>query len=276
MRGEHAPLAEAPLGRQLPDFVGRAPSGPYRRLNPTTKAVIAFSMALLALGLRGWAAPLTVLAVVVALAIWLRIGRSLVPFALVTIPLVISILAVNTLAYPGAQDTIGQLGPFSPSWTGFVAAVQGTLRVVAFAMSVGLFALTTTTHDLVSDLERRGVGRRPIFVISGAIGTVPRMVERAREITDAQRARGLDTQGHIWSRIRGLVPLAGPLVLGALTEVEERTMALEARGFTAPGRRTVLRPLPDSVAQRVLRWLLFVGTIVILVASVLGALGWLP
>jgi energy-coupling factor transport system permease protein len=228
------------------------------------------------LGLRGWAAPLTVLAVVVALAVWLRIGRSLVPFALVTIPLVISILAVNTLAYPGAHDTIGQLGPFSPSWTGFVAAVQGTLRVVAFAMSVGLFALTTTTHDLVSDLERRGVGRRPIFVVSGAIGTVPRMVERAREITDAQRARGLDTQGHIWSRIRGLVPLAGPLVLGALTEVEERTMALEARGFTAPGRRTVLRPLPDSVAQRVLRWLLFGGTIVILVASVLGALGWLP
>lgn len=212
----------------------------------------------------------------VASATYARIGRSLLPYALATIPLVASILIVNTLAYPGATDTIMHIGPFSPSWSGLEAAVQATLRVVAFAMSVALFALTTTTNDLVSDLERRGVGRRPIFVISAAIGTVPRMVERAREITDAQRARGLDTEGHIWRRVRGLVPLSGPLVLGALTEVEEQTMALEARGFTAPGHRTVLRPLPDSGPQRGLRWLLFLGTIVILTASVSGALRWLP
>lgn len=211
-----------------------------------------------------------------ASAVYARIGRSLLPYALATIPLVASILIVNTLAYPGATDTIAHVGPFSPSWSGLVAAVQATLRVVAFAMSVALFALTTTTYELVSDLERRGLGRRPTFVISAAIGTVPRMVERAREITEAQRARGLDTEGRIWRRVRGLVPLAAPLVLGALTEVEEQTMALEARGFTAPGRRTVLRALPDSSGQRLLRRALFIGTIVILAASVSGALGWLP
>jgi energy-coupling factor transport system permease protein len=233
-------------------------------------------MALLAFGIRGWTAPIAVLAVVAVLAIRLRLGRALVPYALVTIPLAISILLVNTLAYPGATDTIVQLGPFAPSWTGLVAAIQTTLRVLAFAMSVGLFAATTSTEELVSDLERRGLGRRPIFIISAAIGTVPRMVERAREITDAQRARGLDTQGRIWRRVRGLVPLAGPLVLGALTEVEERTMALEARGFSAPGRRTVLRPLPDSPMQRAARWLLSLGTILVIAASVAGFLTFLP
>ena len=238
--------------------------------------VIAFATALLAFGVRGWTGPLLALALVVGSSVYARIGRAMFPYALATIPLVASILVVNTLAYPGATDTITHLGPFSPSWSGLAAAVQATLRVVAFATSVALFALTTTTHDLVSDLERRGVGRRPTFVISAAIGTVPRMVERAREITDAQRARGLDTQGHLWRRVRGLVPLSGPLVLGALTEVEEQTMALEARAFTAPGRRTVLRPLPDSSRQRALRWVLFLGTLVVLTASVRGALGWLP
>ena len=88
------------------------------------------------------------------------------------------------------------------------------------------------------------------------------MIDRAGEITDAQRARGLDTQGRIWRRVRGLVPLAGPLVLGALAEVEERTMALEARAFTAPGKRTVLRVLPDSGSQRAVRWLVAIATIV--------------
>ena len=101
-------------------------------------------------------------------------------------------------------------------------------------MSVALFGLTTSTDELVTDLERRGLGRRPIFILGTAIGTVPRMIERAREITEAQRARALDTEGRIWRRVRGLVPLAGPLVIGALTEVEERAMALEARAFTAP------------------------------------------
>jgi energy-coupling factor transport system permease protein len=105
---------------------------------------------------------------------------------------------------------------------------------------------------------------------------VPRMIDRAKEITDAQRARGLDTQGRIWHRVRGVVPLAGPLVLGALTEVEERTMALEARAFTAPGKRTVLRILPDSGAQRGVRWVVGVGTVVLLLASLSGRLAALP
>ncbi len=96
------------------------------------------------------------------------------------------------------------------------------------------------------------------------------MASRATEIVEAQRARGLDTEGSVRRRIRGIVPLAGPMVFGALSEVEERTVALEARGFSAPARRTVMRILPDSGAQRVLRWLLGIGTIVVVAASIAG------
>jgi energy-coupling factor transport system permease protein len=265
-----------PHAVELPSFVARPPVGPYRRLNPTTKLVVAFAEALIAFGVRGWTGPIAVLATVLACAIWARNARSFLPYLLATIPLVISILLINTFLFTGATDVIVNVGPLAPTWSGLTAALQATLRVVGFAMSVALFALTTGTDELVTDLERRGVGRRPIFVIGTAIGTVPRMLERAREITDAQRARGLDTEGRIWRRIRGLVPLAGPLVIGALTDVEEQAMALEARAFTAPGHRTVLRPYPDSAAQRGLRWAVFAGTIALLVLSVSGALGRLP
>jgi len=139
-----------------------------------------------------------------------------------------------------------------------------------------LFALTTRTDELVDDLERRGLGRRGAFIVATAIGTVPRMVERAREIVEAQRARGLDTQGSVLARFRGLVPLSGPLVLSALTEVEQRTMALEARAFSATGRRTVLRVYPDSSAQRLLRWSLVVLAAALFVAEIAGMLSWLP
>ena len=53
-------------------------------------------------------------------------------------------------------------------------------------------------------------------------------------------------------------------------------MALEARAFAAPGRRTILRVYPDSTAQRLLRWTLFLGTIALVVAEVAGLLWWIP
>jgi energy-coupling factor transport system permease protein len=256
----------------VPDFVLRPPTGRYHALNPGTKLVLAFAEAAIAFGVRGWTGPLVVIAIVVATATAARVGRSLVPFALAVIPLVASILLINTFLFPGATDVIAHIGPLAPTWTGLGAALQATLRVAAFALSVAVFALTTPTDDLLADLERRGLGRRGVFVIGAAIGMIPRMAERASEITDSQRARGLDTEGSRWRRIRGVVPLAAPMIIGALSEVEERTMALEARAFSAPGRRTILRPLPDSTGQRAIRWVAGLGAIVLVAASVAGIL----
>jgi energy-coupling factor transport system permease protein len=256
----------------VPDFVLRPPTGRYHGLNPSTKLVLAFAEAAIAFGVRGWTGPLVVIAIVIATATTARVGRSLVPFALAVIPLVASILLVNTFLFPGATDVIVRLGPLSPTWTGLAAALQATLRVAAFALSVAVFALTTPTDDLLADLEQRGLGRRGVFVIGAAIGMIPRMAERASEITDSQRARGLDTEGSRWRRIRGVVPLAAPMIIGALSVVEERTMALEARAFSAPGRRTILRPLPDSTGQRAIRWAAGLGAVVLVAASVAGVL----
>lgn len=211
-----------------------------------------------------------------ALIVWAGVFRRYLPYLLATSALLVSILLVNIFVYPGATDTIFVLGPFTATGTGLVAALQAALRVLAFATSVALFALTTRTDELVDDLERRGLGRRPAFILTTAIGTVPRLAERAREIVESQRSRGLDTEGGYLTRARGLLPVAGPLVLSALTEVEQRTMALEARAFAAPGKRTVLRIYPDSAAQRALRWGLALLTIVLLGAAFAGALWWLP
>jgi len=202
--------------------------------------------------------------------------RGYVPYLLGTALLLTSILLINTFLYPDATDVLFRIGPFAATGTGLVAASQAALRVLAFATSVALFALTTRTDELVGDLERRGLGRRAAFVLMTAIGTIPRLNERAHEIVDSQRSRGLDTQGGVLARFRGLLPLAGPLVISALTEVEHRTMALEARAFAAPGRRTILRVYPDSAAQRLLRWTLFLGTIALVVAEIAGLLWWIP
>lgn len=255
---------------RLPAYVLRVPTGAYRSLNPLTKFVIALSSALVAFGVRGWTGPLSVLVVTAAIAGAAGVTRSLRRFVLATIPLVASILLVNAFLYPGATDVILTVGPFAATGTGVTVALQATLRVVAFALSVAVFSLTTATDDFLDDLEQRGTGRRLTFIIGSAIRTIPAVASRALEIVEAQRARGLDTEGSIGRRIRGIVPLAGPLVFGSLSEVEERTVALEARAFSAPVRRTIMRVLPDTGGQRALRWLMGLGSIAAVVASVAG------
>lgn len=252
------------------------PTGPYRSLAPATKLAIAIAEAIVALGIRGWIGPLVVIAVCAVSASAAGILRRSVPLVLLSIPLLVSILLVNTFLYPGATDTIVDVGPLRPTWSGLAAALQATLRVLAFGFSVVVLVLTTEADHLIADLEHRGLGRRAAFVIGSTLRAIPRTAERAGEIVEAQRARGLDTEGRIWRRARGIVPLAGPLVIGSLSDVELHTMALEARAFTAPGRRTVLRVFADSPVQRLLRWTVVVGSLAALVASAAGLLGPLP
>jgi energy-coupling factor transport system permease protein len=186
----------------------------------------------------------------------------LVRYALIfSLPIAISALLVNLFFYPGGQEVLLRLGPITATAEGLAFAIEILVRIAAISGAITLFYLTTRPAELVLDLEGRGVPARLAFVAHASVQTVPAMAERAATIIAAQRARGLDTEGSLRRRLSGIVPLAGPVVLGSIAEVEERSMALEARAFTRPGRRSLLWRPPDSVTQRVVRWLLVLGLI---------------
>ena len=102
------------------------------------------------------------------------------------------------------------------------------------------------------------------------------MVERSSVIASAQRARGLDTEGSLRARLRGILPLVGPVILSSLTEVEERSLALEVRAFGRPGRRQLLWRLPDSGRQLVARLLLLGALLAAIAMRLSGTFPRLP
>jgi energy-coupling factor transport system permease protein len=220
-------------------------------------------------------ALLTAVAVVVPALIGRILGRLLRTALLLSLPIAISVLVVNLLFFPAGQEVLFQLGPIRATAEGLAFALETLARLGAISGGITLFYLTTPPSELVLDLERRWVSPRVAFVALASVQTVPALVERAATITAAQRARGLDTEGSLFRRLRGVLPLAGPVLLGSITEVEERTMALEARGFTRPGRRTLLWWPADSGRQRLARWLLVLAVPLLLLARGLGMLGWL-
>jgi energy-coupling factor transport system permease protein len=183
---------------------------------------------------------------------------------LLTLPIAISVILVSVFTRAGTT-VIFEIGPFDATVEGVDFAAQTVLRLFAISTSIGLFILTTDPRAFVLDLERRGVPPRAAFVAVATIEAVPTLVERAAVIGESQRARGLDTEGSFRARLRGILPLVGPVVLTSLTDVEERSLALETRAFSRPGKRHLLWTMTDTTWERVVRWLL-VGGFVALVA----------
>jgi energy-coupling factor transport system permease protein len=262
----------AATGRDVPAFLH--PPGPsaFHRLNPLTKATLATVTAVAAVVLGGLVGPAVLVVVAVigpALAAGV-LGRLIRTALLLSLPIAVSAVLVNLFFFPGGETVLLQIGPITATAEGLAFALEILARIVAISGAITLFYLTTRPGDLVIDLERRGVSPRVAFVANASVQTVPAMVERAGHITAAQRARGLDTEGSVWRRVRGILPIVGPVILGSIAEVEERTMALEARGFTRPGRRTLLWTPADRPVEGVVRWVLVLGLVALVVARLAG------
>ena len=124
-----------------------------------------------------------------------------------------------------------------------------------------------STHpaDLALALVQLGAPYPVAYIVVTAIQLLPEMQARVDGILNAQQARGLETTGSLRVRITAFVPLISPLIYGALENVQERALALDARAFRAPWPKTSWRILHDSPIQKV-------GRISLVAYSVLLAL----
>jgi len=241
------------------------------RRDPLTK-LLAVGWVLLAAFLLPPLSLAALAALVLVAAATTGLVRPLLRALRIPALLIASILIVNALFYPGAQDVIARFGPMALSREGLAFGVVSAGRIlVAFSASI-LFLFTTLADDVLESLVARGASHRIAFVILSAIQMVPRLQDRASAILEAQQARGLAVTGSLATRVRALVPLVGPILLGSLIDVRERTFALEARAFGASPRRTAYRVVVDPPIDRWLR----LGILVAMVATVVvGVGGWL-
>ena len=241
--------------RAIERLVPATPS-PYHRLNPLTKAVIATVGSIGAFAAGGYVGPLGVVVVMLLLALRAAVLGQLVRVSLLlTAPIAVSVVLVSVFTRAGTT-VLFAIGPFDATAEGVDFAAQTLVRLFAISLSIGLFVMTTHPRAFVFDLERRGASPRVAFVAVATIEAVPSLVDRAGVIGESQRARGLDTEGGLRARLRGVLPMIGPVIIGALSDVEERSLALESRAFSRPGRRHLLWAMPDAPWEGPLRWLL--------------------
>jgi energy-coupling factor transport system permease protein len=184
--------------------------------------------------------------------------------------LFVSIVAVNALFFPGGHDVLLQAGPFAITREGLGFGLVSAGRLLVAFIASDLFLFTTLADDLLETLASHGVSHRIAFVVLSAVQLVPRMQAHAMGILAAQQARGLQVDGSLGRRFRALLPLVTPILLGALVDVRERTLALEARGFGVRPERTAYRVVSDTALDRAIRYGLIVAILALIVATIAG------
>lgn len=242
------------------------------RLNPLTKIILALSIILIPfISPWYWTAPLLLLIFVVPLCFIGRVSKEYFTTALrLIIPAAGFIFIMQALFQPVGQTVIFKFWFLDITQESLLFAFRISMRITVMISAFTLLLMTTHPSELMSDLTRRGLPGQFAYVIISSLQILPQMQSKAQTIIAAQRSRGLDTESSFLRRAGSLVPLVGPLVFGSLVEVEERAIAIEARGFTSTHVKTSLHEIPDSNADKVIRWML-----IILVIASLALRLWL-
>lgn len=248
-------------------------STPLHQLHPLTKltaAVLIIASAYLAPGVLS---PLALFGGVVALAYLGGVLQGFLRIVLLgLLPITVSLFLIQGILFSPPGATPLALGPLTLTYEGLALAFVVSTRLLTFTATVLLLLRITHPADLTLALTERGLPRSIGYVLLVSLQIVPDMSARATAILEAQRSRGLETQGG-FRRVRALFPLVGPLLVGALLDVEERAMAIESRAYMAPGPKTSLRQLIDTPTQRAMRRFMLLALAALVVARL--ALGLL-
>jgi energy-coupling factor transport system permease protein len=149
---------------------------------------------------------------------------------------------------------------------GLIDGLNQTSVLVVMAAVVLLFFETTEVEDLMISLQQKKVSHVVSYIVLSTLQMIPDMVKRSKVIMQAQQARGIETEGNMYLRVRAFFPSLGPLIISSISELEERAITLEVRGFSASVEKTFLKDIKSREIDRILS----IGFVLISIAC----LGW--
>ncbi len=225
------------------------------RVHPLTKLALVPAITILAIAGGSYRGPSIALAALILISLLSGLGRLVLSSLRILVPIAVALLAIHVPFNPDNQTPIFAWGSLTLYREGLDFALTTLSRLAIFVTTITLALWTTHPKALATALMEKGVSHKICYSYLAGAELIPDMGKRARDILDAQQARGFDTKGGLWRRAQTAMALLKPLLVGALISVETRSLALESRGFSLPGRRTSTVPLSDSSLDVAVRWM---------------------
>ncbi len=85
---------------------------------------------------------------------------------------------------------------------GLIFAAEIALNVCNIILAFCVLILTTKSSDMIEELVRKGFSPRMGYVFVSLFQLIPQMTSRMATITDAQRSRGMETEGSMLVRLK--------------------------------------------------------------------------
>jgi energy-coupling factor transport system permease protein len=234
------------------------------RWNPATRLILTGCYAVCAFLAPGqW----TAWGLFCGLGLFALTNRVFIPVmvktCLLVAPLAFFLILIHGVFISHSGPVLASVAGIEISQNGVFTALRLLGRISTALATSLLFIITTSTPHLTAALAQRGVHPTLIYILCSTFQLLPQLRKRAIRIQQAQMARGMETTGSPWRRIQALQALIMPLVLGALVDVEERAIALEARGFSRKGYKSTLYDIPDPASERLMGRLALIAVLAV-------------
>lgn len=222
------------------------------KLSPMTKLLFFFTVIVFAFLIPGWQAGFTAFGLFVLMAVLLGRFKEYSTLLYKLAVLVFFIMVIQSFFRPGT-DILWTWKFLSIKQEGVTFALNLSSKILAIGGGIGLFFIITKIKDFIYALEKAGMPPTLAYIVLAALQMIPQMKKRLLVIMDAQKTRGVETQGNFIIRTKAIIPILIPLILSSISATEEKAITLESRAFTASNKKQYLYSMEDSQADKILK-----------------------
>lgn len=181
-------------------------------------------------------------------------------------PTTVLILLLWPIFYPQGNEVLWQVWRIRITTQGLWQGLSTALRVDALAFAFLVLLFSTDQARLVRGLVKLGLPYEWGLTLAIALRYLPTLYGIYTAVSEAQQARGwVIGEGGFVRRIKSYLPILVAVIVTALRLADNLSLALAARGFQPGAKRTHLRELELSTADKVCLSLFAVLFIVFLV-----------
>lgn len=181
-------------------------------------------------------------------------------------PITLLILVLWPVFYPQGNDVLWQVWRIRITTQGLWQGLGTALRINALAFAFLVLLFSTDQARLVRGLVKLGLPYEWGLTLAIALRYLPTLYGIYTAVSEAQQARGwVVAEGSFVQRIKSYLPVLVAVIVGALRLADNLSLALAARGFQSGAKRTHLRELELSPADKVSLILLAVLLIILLI-----------
>lgn len=175
------------------------------------------------------------------------------------------IFLVQTFIVPGGE-VLWRLGFLRICANGLRTGVYLSMSIMTIAGAFVWLFQTTEYKEITRALEKTGLNYKACYVFMSTMQMIDLLGRNSKTIMNAQKARGVETEGNLFVRAKAFLPSMVPLVLGAIMSSEDRVLTLESKGFDVPCEKTHILEIERS-GKETLAMILGILMLVLVVAG---------